>query len=112
MPWNVPQKYFDLHPLGEIQLPPHATNDLDDIPSGGHEFARAMGDHARVLESGRWARRSIGASSPFGREHARAFYLGCAWRDETWRRLRTHRGFHVDLSDALQLGRNCGAEAC
>lgn len=54
MPWNVPQKYFDLHPLAQIQLPPHMTNDLDDVPSAGHKFAKALGDHARVLESGRW----------------------------------------------------------
>lgn len=54
MPWNVPQKYYDLHPLANIQLPPHRTNDLDDVPPAGVKMARAFGDHARVLASGRW----------------------------------------------------------
>jgi arylsulfatase A-like enzyme len=54
MPWNVPQKYFDLHPLDKIQLPPHRTNDLDDLPSAGVKIAGAFGDHAKVLASGRW----------------------------------------------------------
>ena len=54
MPWNVPQKYFDLHPLSEIQLPPVQADDLADIPAAGVKMARQSGDHARVLESGRW----------------------------------------------------------
>jgi arylsulfatase A-like enzyme len=54
MPWNVPQKYFDLHPLDKIQLPPHRTNDLDDLPPAGVKMAGAFGDHAKVLASGRW----------------------------------------------------------
>jgi arylsulfatase A-like enzyme len=54
MPWNVPQKYYDLHPLEKIELPPHRTNDLDDIPPAGVKMARQSGDHAKVLASGRW----------------------------------------------------------
>jgi arylsulfatase A-like enzyme len=54
MPWNVPQKYFDLHPLDKIELPPHRTNDLDDVPTAGLKMAKSLGDHARVVESGRW----------------------------------------------------------
>ncbi len=54
MPWNVPQKYFDMHPLDKIQLPPTKENDLDDIPQAGLKMAKAFGDHAAVLESGRW----------------------------------------------------------
>ena len=54
MPWNVPQKYYDLHPLDKIELPPHRTNDLDDLPPAAVKMARKSGDHARVLESGRW----------------------------------------------------------
>jgi arylsulfatase A-like enzyme len=54
MPWNVPQKYYDLHPLDKIELPPVKAGDLDDVPPEGIKMARAMGDHARVLESGRW----------------------------------------------------------
>ncbi len=54
MPWNVPQKYFDMHPLDQIELPPHREGDLDDLPPAGVRMAGSMGDHARVLESGRW----------------------------------------------------------
>lgn len=54
MPWNVPQKYFDMHPLDEIQLPPVKNGDLSDIPSAGIKMAKPDGDHRQVLESGRW----------------------------------------------------------
>jgi arylsulfatase A-like enzyme len=54
MPWNVPRKYYDMHPLSEIKLPPYLENDLDDLPSAGKRMARPEGDHARILQSGRW----------------------------------------------------------
>lgn len=54
MPWNVPQKYFDMHPLDQIQLPPVQEDDLNDIPPAGLRMAKPEGDHATMLESGRW----------------------------------------------------------
>ena len=54
MPWNVPQKYYDMHPLADIQLPPTLKGDLDDIPAAGVKMAKPTGDHANVLASGRW----------------------------------------------------------
>lgn len=54
MPWNVPRKYYDMHPLDKIQLPPHTENDLGDVPPGGIKFAKPQGDHKQILESGRW----------------------------------------------------------
>jgi arylsulfatase A-like enzyme len=54
MPWNVPRKYYDLHPLDSIELPPIKTDDLADIPPAGIRMARPSGDHARVIASGRW----------------------------------------------------------
>ena len=54
MPWNVPQKYFDLHPLDQIELPPHREGDLDDISPAGRRMAKPDGDHAQMLASGRW----------------------------------------------------------
>ncbi len=54
MPWNVPQKYYDMHPLADIQLPPIKEGDLSDIPSAGLKMAKADGDHAAVVASGRW----------------------------------------------------------
>ena len=54
MPWNVPRKYFDMHPLDKIDLPPYREDDLKDLPEAGVKMAGAFGDHARVIESGRW----------------------------------------------------------
>jgi arylsulfatase A-like enzyme len=54
MPWNVPRKYFDMHPLDQIELPPVKADDLADLPPAGVKMAHAFGDHARVVESGRW----------------------------------------------------------
>ncbi|HEV8379210.1 MAG TPA: sulfatase [Tepidisphaeraceae bacterium] len=54
MPWNVPQKYFDMYPLDKIQLPPVNEKDLDDVPPAGVRMAGPNGDHAKILASGRW----------------------------------------------------------
>lgn len=54
MPWNVPQKYYDLHPLDKIELPPHIEGDLSDVPPAGVRMAGPNGDHAKMLASGRW----------------------------------------------------------
>jgi arylsulfatase A-like enzyme len=54
MPWNVPRKYYDMHPLDSIELPPHRDGDLADVPAGGIKFAKPQGDHKTMLESGRW----------------------------------------------------------
>ena len=54
MPWHVPQKYYDMHPLAGIELPPTKEDDLSDIPPAGIKLAHRSGDHAAVLESGRW----------------------------------------------------------
>lgn len=54
MPWNVPRKYYDLHPLDKIVLPEAPPEDLDDIPPAGIKMAKPDGDHNDILESGRW----------------------------------------------------------
>lgn len=54
MPWNVPQKYYDMFPLDQVVLPKVLENDLDDIPPAGVRMARPEGDHAEMLKSGRW----------------------------------------------------------
>jgi arylsulfatase A-like enzyme len=54
MPWNVPRKYFDMHPLEKIELPPTKSDDLADIPPAGVKLAKPQGDHAGMLASGRW----------------------------------------------------------
>jgi arylsulfatase A-like enzyme len=54
LPWYVPKKYFDMHPLDGIQLPVVKEDDLDDVPEIGKRFARASGDHARVTQAEQW----------------------------------------------------------
>jgi arylsulfatase A-like enzyme len=54
MPWNVPRKYYDMHPLDKIELPPYREDDLADLPPEGVRMARPEGDHAQMLASGRW----------------------------------------------------------
>lgn len=54
MPWNVPRKWYDLHPLDQIELPPYQKDDLGDVPPAGVKMARPEGDHAAIVESGRW----------------------------------------------------------
>lgn len=54
LPWYIPKKYFDMHPLESIQLPRVKEDDLDDVPAIGRKFALAQGDHARVTKAGVW----------------------------------------------------------
>ena len=68
--WSVPQKYFDLHPLDGIKLPPTKKGDLDDIPAFGKKLAREVydpsgerdfavkpdGDHANVISNKQWGK--------------------------------------------------------
>jgi arylsulfatase A-like enzyme len=54
MPWNVPRKYYDLHPLDKIVLPEAPPEDLADIPPAGIKMAKPDGDHKEMLQSGRW----------------------------------------------------------
>ena len=56
MPWSVPKKYFDLHPLESIKRPPYQANDLDDLPPSGVQTARPRKDHKNVMEAGAWKR--------------------------------------------------------
>jgi len=54
LPWYVPRKYFDLHPLDKIQLPPTIKDDLSDVPMAGRAMARSESDHKNVLEARQW----------------------------------------------------------
>lgn len=54
MPWSVPLSHFEKFPLNAIELPPHQKNDLADVPNAGIKMAKPEGDHAKMLQSGRW----------------------------------------------------------
>ena len=69
MPWNVPRAYYERFPLESITLPPYLDTDLADIPPAGLKMAKADGDHAEMLASGRW------------REAIRAYLAAIAYTD-------------------------------
>lgn len=52
LPWYAPRKFFEMHPLEDIQLPPYKPDDFNDIPAIG----RRMGErHMRhIREGGKW----------------------------------------------------------
>jgi arylsulfatase A-like enzyme len=56
VPWYVPQKWFDLHPIETIETPPYLKEDLDDLPA----IALEMDDMPMMpttdwaIESGEW----------------------------------------------------------
>jgi arylsulfatase A-like enzyme len=54
MPFSVPKHWYDLFPLETIELPPHCEDDLNDVPPAGVRMAGPNGDHAAIIESGRW----------------------------------------------------------
>lgn len=54
MPWNVPQKWYDMFPLDKVELPPYLKDDLADVPPSGVKMARPDGDHKNIVEAGRW----------------------------------------------------------
>ncbi|HVV01154.1 MAG TPA: sulfatase [Verrucomicrobiae bacterium] len=56
-PWDVPKKYFDMHPLDSIQLPAVLTNDLDDVPAAGQALAHRNVAHAEIVRLGLWKDR-------------------------------------------------------
>ncbi|MEN8773056.1 MAG: sulfatase [Akkermansiaceae bacterium] len=55
VPWYVPQKYFDLHPLESLKLPKVLENDRGDLGERARELAdRAGGYHGHVMAAGQW----------------------------------------------------------
>jgi arylsulfatase A-like enzyme len=51
-PWHAPQKYFDMHPINQVQLPAYLENDLDDIPLMGRRMSGKTFDI--IKEHGEW----------------------------------------------------------
>ena len=55
LPWYVPQKYFDMFPIDEVQLPPTIPDDLDDVSDRAREIAARAGNyHEHVLAADQW----------------------------------------------------------
>jgi arylsulfatase A-like enzyme len=45
-PWRLPQKYFDMHPLDAVVVPPIRPHDLDDLGP----YARSLTDPLHIFE--------------------------------------------------------------
>ncbi|MDB6056642.1 MAG: betC 3 [Verrucomicrobiales bacterium] len=56
-PWDIPKKYYDMHPMESITLPEVLPNDLDDIPQAGINFAKPNGVHQQIVKMGIWKDR-------------------------------------------------------
>lgn len=55
LPWYVPQEYFDLFPLDDVQLPEVLEGDLDDLSDRARAIASRGGDyHSHVVQAGQW----------------------------------------------------------
>jgi arylsulfatase A-like enzyme len=56
VPLYVPQKWFDLYPLEDIQTPPYKSDDLNDIPPVGMKIndLPMMPSTEWAIESGEW----------------------------------------------------------
>jgi len=55
LPWYVPQKYFDMFPLEEVELPKVLDGDLDDLSERAVDIAYRSGNyHRHVVEAGQW----------------------------------------------------------
>lgn len=53
VPLYVPQKWFDLYPLEDIQTPPYKSDDLNDIPPVGMQI-----NDLPMMPSTEWAKES------------------------------------------------------
>jgi arylsulfatase A-like enzyme len=56
VPLYIPQKWFDIHPLEGIEVPPYLSDDLNDIPSVGLQIndLPMMPSTEWAIESGEW----------------------------------------------------------
>ena len=61
LPWYVPRKFFDLYPLEDVRLPRALADDLDDVPTGGKELAKARRKDLRTIQAAGKQREAIQA---------------------------------------------------
>lgn len=56
VPWHAPQKWFDLHPLESIKLPPYEAGDQDDVPDLARRIMELpqMPTTEWAIENGQW----------------------------------------------------------
>lgn len=99
IPWYTPKQYFDLHPIGEVQLPKVVDNDLQDVPPAGQEMAR-QDWHQWLVENGKWAEfvRGYNASVSFADDMLGRLLDALetsSYRDDTIIVLWSDHGYHL-----------------
>ena len=98
-PWYVPQKYLDMYPLDDIDLPPVKANDLNDVPEIGQSLVNVGWDQ-KIQENDltREAIRGYLASVTFSDTHMGRILDALAaspHRDNTIVVLISDHGFHL-----------------
>ncbi len=53
-PWTAPNRFFEMYPLEELQMPTVLENDLDDIPKIGKSWAKAPVNFQEIKKAGKW----------------------------------------------------------
>lgn len=97
--WYVPQKYLDMYPLDEIELPPIKADDLNDIPDYGQRLVN-VGWDKQVKDKGlvKEAIRGYLASVTFSDAHMGRVLKaldGSPHRENTIVILISDHGFHL-----------------
>jgi arylsulfatase A-like enzyme len=78
MPWNAPQKYFDMYDLDKIKVPEVPEHDLDDLPPIG----RYMAEHGLGAEFPEGGDHAYMTSKPLLWQRAvRAYLATCSYAD-------------------------------
>lgn len=54
LPWYVPRRFFDLHPLASVRLPDVTPDELAEVPPIARSWALTPPDHERIVERGQW----------------------------------------------------------
>ena len=53
-PWTAPQRFFEMYPLEELQMPRVLENDLEDIPEIGKNWAKGPVNFQEIKKAGKW----------------------------------------------------------
>ncbi len=53
-PWTAPQRFFDMYPLEDMQLPKVLESEWDDLPAIAKRWAANPVDYKALKQSGQW----------------------------------------------------------
>lgn len=107
MPWYVPQKYFDLFPLGDVVLPDRMENDLADLPSLARRVLTKRRIFERTRETGQYRHAVQGYLATTAYADAQVGRVlnaldASPHRDNTVVILISDHGFHLGEKDHWQ----------